>query len=239
MNVATNAIVATISRSKAPTISYHSRRPLNATTPNADAMNSLSATGSMTGPNLELPNRRASWPVEQVGSGRRDEHHEPPRVGHERKGHGQRNPERAQEIGDGQRRPALLPSQARANFGHLSRYSGPLPPPHLASAPTCPFQPSIIRHWSSTRCPVPCSPTRVRCRRSSSPRPARWACRRSDHRLSGKDRERIVVAMLCREGHIVIHASAREGLCFVDIAARAPADAGRGMEVIARRLSAG
>lgn len=49
----------------------------------------------------------------------------------------------------------------------------------------------------------------------------------------------IVVAMLCREGHIVIHASAREGLCFVDIAARAPADAGRGMEVIARRLSAG
>lgn len=48
----------------------------------------------------------------------------------------------------------------------------------------------------------------------------------------------IVVAMLCREGHIVIHASAMEGLCFVDIAARSPADVGRGMEVIARRLGA-
>lgn len=46
----------------------------------------------------------------------------------------------------------------------------------------------------------------------------------------------VVVAMLCREGHIVIHASAPEGLCFVDITARAPADVNRGMEVIARRL---
>jgi S-adenosylmethionine/arginine decarboxylase-like enzyme len=48
----------------------------------------------------------------------------------------------------------------------------------------------------------------------------------------------MVVAMLCREGHIVIHTSAAEGLCFVDIAARSPADVGRGMEVIARRLGA-
>lgn len=46
----------------------------------------------------------------------------------------------------------------------------------------------------------------------------------------------IVVAMLCREGHIVIHASAAEGLCFVDIAARSPADVGKGMDVIVRRL---
>jgi S-adenosylmethionine/arginine decarboxylase-like enzyme len=45
-----------------------------------------------------------------------------------------------------------------------------------------------------------------------------------------------VVALVCREGHIVIHASALEGLCFVDIAARAPADVGRGMDVIVRRL---
>jgi hypothetical protein len=42
--------------------------------------------------------------------------------------------------------------------------------------------------------------------------------------------------MLCREGHIVVHTSASEGLCFVDIAARAPADVGKGMEVIVRRL---
>ena len=48
----------------------------------------------------------------------------------------------------------------------------------------------------------------------------------------------LVVAMLCREGHIVIHASASEGLCFVDIAARAPADVSKGIEVIARRLGA-
>ncbi len=47
-----------------------------------------------------------------------------------------------------------------------------------------------------------------------------------------------VIAMLCREGHIVIHVSAPEGLCFVDVAARAPADVGKGIEVIARRLEA-
>jgi S-adenosylmethionine/arginine decarboxylase-like enzyme len=47
-----------------------------------------------------------------------------------------------------------------------------------------------------------------------------------------------VVAMLCREGHIVIHTAAEEGLCFVDIAARSPADVRKGMEVIARRLGA-
>lgn len=46
----------------------------------------------------------------------------------------------------------------------------------------------------------------------------------------------MIVALLCREGHIVIHAAAMEGICFVEITARAPADVGRGMEVIARRL---
>ena len=49
----------------------------------------------------------------------------------------------------------------------------------------------------------------------------------------------IAIAMLCREGHIVLHAVASEGLCFVDVAARAPADAERGLEVIARRLTGG
>ena len=47
-----------------------------------------------------------------------------------------------------------------------------------------------------------------------------------------------MVALLCREGHIVIHTAPAEGLCFVDIAARSPADARKGMEVIARRLGA-
>lgn len=46
----------------------------------------------------------------------------------------------------------------------------------------------------------------------------------------------IVVGMLCRDGHIVVHTAPDEGLCFVDVAARAPADAARGVEVIARRL---
>lgn len=54
----------------------------------------------------------------------------------------------------------------------------------------------------------------------------------SVHRGSGT----LVVAMLCREGHIVVHTSAGEGLCFVDIAARVPADVGKGMDVIVRRL---
>jgi S-adenosylmethionine/arginine decarboxylase-like enzyme len=46
----------------------------------------------------------------------------------------------------------------------------------------------------------------------------------------------IVIAMLCREGHIVLHTAPAEGLCVVDIVARAPADVRKGVEVIARRL---
>jgi S-adenosylmethionine/arginine decarboxylase-like enzyme len=46
----------------------------------------------------------------------------------------------------------------------------------------------------------------------------------------------IVIALLCREGHIVLHTAPSEGLCVVDIVARAPADVGKGVEVIARRL---
>ncbi|HEU5041055.1 MAG TPA: S-adenosylmethionine decarboxylase [Gemmatimonadales bacterium] len=48
----------------------------------------------------------------------------------------------------------------------------------------------------------------------------------------------IAVGMLCRDGHIVLHTSPEEGLCVVDIVARAPADVTRGLEVIARRLTA-
>jgi S-adenosylmethionine/arginine decarboxylase-like enzyme len=48
----------------------------------------------------------------------------------------------------------------------------------------------------------------------------------------------IAVGMLCRDGHIVLHSSPEEGLCVVDILARAPADVTRGLEVIARRLTA-
>jgi hypothetical protein len=43
--------------------------------------------------------------------------------------------------------------------------------------------------------------------------------------------------MLCREGHIVLHTAPGEGICLVDIVARAPADVRRGIEVIARRLA--
>ena len=46
----------------------------------------------------------------------------------------------------------------------------------------------------------------------------------------------IVIALLCREGHIVLHTAPSEGLCVVDLVARAPADVGKGVEVIARRL---
>ena len=46
----------------------------------------------------------------------------------------------------------------------------------------------------------------------------------------------IVIGMLCREGHIVLHTAPSEGLCVVDLVARAPADVGKGVEVIARRL---
>jgi S-adenosylmethionine/arginine decarboxylase-like enzyme len=48
----------------------------------------------------------------------------------------------------------------------------------------------------------------------------------------------VVIALLCREGHIVLHTAPSEGLCVVDIVARAPADVGKGVEVIARRLGA-
>jgi S-adenosylmethionine/arginine decarboxylase-like enzyme len=47
----------------------------------------------------------------------------------------------------------------------------------------------------------------------------------------------VAVAMLCREGHIVLHTVAAEGLCFVAIVARAPADVDRGVEVITRALA--
>lgn len=46
----------------------------------------------------------------------------------------------------------------------------------------------------------------------------------------------VAIAMLCREGHIVLHAIPSEGICLVDIVARVPAPVGRGLEVIARRL---
>ena len=49
----------------------------------------------------------------------------------------------------------------------------------------------------------------------------------------------VAVAMLCREGHIVLHSSPQEGLCLVDVVARRPAQAARGVDVIARRLTPG
>jgi S-adenosylmethionine/arginine decarboxylase-like enzyme len=46
----------------------------------------------------------------------------------------------------------------------------------------------------------------------------------------------IAVALLCLEGHIVLHCAPEEGICLIDIVARAPADVGKGIEVISRRL---
>ncbi|MGH7581021.1 MAG: S-adenosylmethionine decarboxylase [Gemmatimonadales bacterium] len=48
----------------------------------------------------------------------------------------------------------------------------------------------------------------------------------------------ISVAMLCQNGHVVIHAIPEEGICLVDVVARDPCDASRGSEVIARRFGA-
>ncbi|MGH7509506.1 MAG: S-adenosylmethionine decarboxylase [Gemmatimonadales bacterium] len=46
----------------------------------------------------------------------------------------------------------------------------------------------------------------------------------------------IAVALLCLEGHIVLHCAPAEGTCLIDIVARAPAEVGKGFEVISRRL---
>ncbi len=49
----------------------------------------------------------------------------------------------------------------------------------------------------------------------------------------------IVVAHLCRQGHIVIHAVPEDGLCLVDLLTPGTAPAARALEVMARRLGAG
>jgi S-adenosylmethionine/arginine decarboxylase-like enzyme len=46
----------------------------------------------------------------------------------------------------------------------------------------------------------------------------------------------IAVALLCLEGHIVLHGAPAEGVCLVEIIARAPADVSKGIGVISRRL---
>ncbi|MGH7628652.1 MAG: S-adenosylmethionine decarboxylase [Gemmatimonadales bacterium] len=49
----------------------------------------------------------------------------------------------------------------------------------------------------------------------------------------------LAVGLLCRDGHIILHASPQEGLCLVDVVARSPARAAQGVEVITRRLAPG
>lgn len=44
------------------------------------------------------------------------------------------------------------------------------------------------------------------------------------------------VALLCREGHVILHAVATEGVCLIDLAGRPGVQLARGLEVIARRL---
>jgi len=46
------------------------------------------------------------------------------------------------------------------------------------------------------------------------------------------------VGLVCLDGHLVLHANPSRGDCVVDIAVRAPASAGRGLDVIVRRLGA-
>jgi S-adenosylmethionine/arginine decarboxylase-like enzyme len=47
----------------------------------------------------------------------------------------------------------------------------------------------------------------------------------------------IAIALLCREGHIVLHSVPSQGICLVDIFARVPLDVGKGLDVITRRLA--
>ena len=49
--------------------------------------------------------------------------------------------------------------------------------------------------------------------------------------------ESLAVGLLCRDGHIILHTVVAEGLCLVDIVARAPADVTKGIDVITRRLA--
>jgi S-adenosylmethionine/arginine decarboxylase-like enzyme len=44
------------------------------------------------------------------------------------------------------------------------------------------------------------------------------------------------VGLVCLDGHLVLHANPGRGDCLVDIVVRTPGSAGRGLEVIARRL---
>ena len=48
----------------------------------------------------------------------------------------------------------------------------------------------------------------------------------------------VVVGLLCHGGHIVLHAIPEQSLCIVDILAFAPSSAERGVDVIAKRLTA-
>ncbi|MBA3497998.1 MAG: S-adenosylmethionine decarboxylase [Gemmatimonadales bacterium] len=47
----------------------------------------------------------------------------------------------------------------------------------------------------------------------------------------------VVVVLLCRDGHIILHTLPDEGVCFVAVVARAPVDVDRGVQVISRGLA--
>jgi S-adenosylmethionine/arginine decarboxylase-like enzyme len=52
-----------------------------------------------------------------------------------------------------------------------------------------------------------------------------------------RSHEGIAIGLLCRDGHIVLHTVLADGLCLVDIVAKAPADVTKGIDVIRRRLA--
>lgn len=47
----------------------------------------------------------------------------------------------------------------------------------------------------------------------------------------------VAVALLCRDGHIIVHTVPSDGRCFAAVVARAPAEPGRGLDVITRALA--
>jgi len=48
----------------------------------------------------------------------------------------------------------------------------------------------------------------------------------------------LAASLICDDGHIVLHTSPDEGYCLMDVVAGTGSAAGRGAEVIARRLGA-
>ena len=89
-----------MSRASTPTSSHQESAPETSTVPNATAMKSLSATGSMKGPKRELPNRRASKPSSRSEPAASASTTSRQVSLDQRKGDGQRQADHGEEVGD-------------------------------------------------------------------------------------------------------------------------------------------